>query len=248
MLNQTLSKKMGIPTWLRQGNPLVQHHLRQPALRHFRHLMFGSSIGLFALFGGLSLPMLYLLLSLVILIQLAAGTAERVYRAQEVHTWDLMRVAPFSRREVLLSTWAAGIWQLNRTWTVPLYWVLHGLVILGVMVFGLWLGEIPMRQAGLVLLGGTLLIALQPFIAMYFSGMIGLLCASLFGDKIISLATAGLVVLCYWAFWIGGILLLAASDLDQIEAAQIVGIISLPLLIPLVVGYIAQLVAERKLS
>ncbi len=243
-----LSQKMALPMWLRQGNPLVQHHLRQPALRYFRNLMFGSSIGLFALFGGLSLPMLYLLLSLVILLQLAAGTAERVYRAQEVHTWDLMRVAPFSRREVLLSTWAAGIWQLNRTWTVPLYWVLHGLVIMGVMVFGLWLGEIPMRQAGLVLLGGTLLIALQPFIAMYFSGMIGLLCASLFGDRIMSLAIAGLVVLFYWAFWIGGILLLAAADLDEIEAVQIVGIISLPLLIPLGAGYIAQRVAEAKLA
>lgn len=248
MFNQTLSKKMGIPSWLQQGNPLIQHHLRQPALRHFRHLMFGSSIGLFALFGGLSLPMLYLLLSLVIFIQLATGTAERVYRAQEVHTWDLMRVAPFSRREVLLSTWAAGIWQLNRTWTVPLYWVLHGLVILGVMVFGLWVGEVPMRQAGLVVLGGTLLIALQPFIAMYFSGMIGLMCASLFGDRILSLATAGLVVLLYWSFCIGGLLLLAASDLDQIGAVQIVGIVSLPLLIPLVVGCIAQYVAERKLS
>jgi hypothetical protein len=129
-----------------------------------------------------------------------------------------------------------------------LYWVLHGLVILGVMVFGLWLGEIPMRQAGLVLVGGTLLIALQPFIAMYFSGMIGLMCASIFGDRAVSLAIAGLVVLCYWGFWIGGILLLAASDLDQIEAVQIVGFISLPLLIPLAMGYSAQLVAERKLS
>jgi hypothetical protein len=248
MINQILSKKMGVPMWLRQGNPLVQHHLRQPALRHFRHLMFGSSIGLFALFGGLSLPMLYLLLSLVIFIQLAAGTAERVYRAQEVHTWDLMRVAPFSRREVLLSTWAVGIWQLNRTWTVALYWVLHGLVILGVMIFGLWMGEIPMRQAGLVLLGGTLLIAFQPFFAMYFSGMVGLMCASVFGDRVVSLATAGMVVLFYWAFCIVGLLLLAASDLEKIEPIQILVIVSLPLLTPLVVGYFAQLVAEHKLS
>lgn len=248
MFTQLLSKKAWLPAALRQGHPLVQHHLRQPALRHFRNLMFGSSIGLFALFGGLSLPMLYLLLSLVILMQLAMGTAERIYKAQEVHTWDLMRVAPFSRREVLLSIWAAGVWQLNRTWTVPLYWVLHGLVILGVMIFGLWLGEIPMQQAGLVLLGGTLLIALQPFIEMYFSGMIGLLCASLFGDRILSLAAAGLVVLCYWSLWIGGLVLLALSDLEQIETGQVVGIISLPLLLPLAIGYFAQRVAERKLS
>ncbi len=247
-MNQLFFQKTGLPRWLRQGNPLVQHHLRQPALRYFRNLMFGSSIGLFALFGGLSLPMLYLLLSLVIFIQLAIGTAQRIYHAQEVHTWDLMRVAPFSRREVLLSTWAAGIWQLNRTWTVPLYWVLHALVMLGVMIFGLWMGEIPIEQAGLVLLGGTLLIALQPVIAMYFSGMVGLLCASLFGDRAVSLAVAGLVVLGYWSFCIGGVLLLAAADLDDIEAAQIIGIISLPLLLPLAAGYVAQCIAERKLT
>jgi len=237
-----------LPAPLRQSHPLVQQHLRQPALRHFRHLIFGSSIGLFMLFGGLSLPILYLLLSLVIFVQLATGTAERVYHAQQVRTWDLIRVTPYSRRDVLLSTWAAGIWQLNRTWTIPLYWVLHGLMILGVIVFGVWLGEIPIGQATAVLLGGTLLIAFQPFVEMYFSGMIGLLCASLFDDRVISLAAAGLVVLCYWSLWIGGILLLTAIDLERLGTVQLAGILMLPLLLPFIVGYMAQRVAEARLA
>jgi len=247
MLQHYLFSNNWIPAALRQGHPLVQHHLRQPALRHFRHLIFGSSIGLFVIFGGLSLPMLYLLLSLVILIQLAAGTAGRIHRAQAIHTWDLIRVAPFSRRDVLLSTWAAGVWQLTRTWTIPLYWLLHGFVILAVMVFGLWMGEIQVGQAGIIMFGGTLLIALQPFTQMYFSGMIGLLCASLFSDRQLALVAAGLVVLCYWALSLGGVLLLAAADLEQLGTGQLAGALSLPLLLPLVIGYSAQRVAERKL-
>jgi len=248
MFKQILFTHRALPPPLRQSHPLVQHHLRQPALRHFRHLIFGSSIGLFMLFGGLSLPMLYLLLSLVIFVQLATGTAQRVYRAQEVHTWDLIRVTPYSRRDVLLSTWAAGIWQLNRAWTIPLYWVLHGLVILGVIVFGLWLGEIPISQATAVVLGGTLLIAFQPFVEMYFSGMVGLLCASLFDDRALSLAAAGLLVLAYWSLWLGGILLLTAIDLSRLETAQLVGILTLPLLLPSIMGYAAQRIAEKRLT
>jgi hypothetical protein len=248
MLKTLFFSNYTLPAPLRQGHPLVQHHLRQPALRHFRQLIFGSSIGMFMLFGGLSLPVLYLLLSLVIFIQLAAGTAERVYRAQEVRTWDLIRLTPYSRREVLLSTWAAGIWQLNRTWTIPLYWVLHAFVILGVIVFGLWVGEIPVQQATGVVLGGTLLIAFQPFVEMYFSGMVGLLCASLFDDKLISLAAAGLIVLGYWALWIGGVVLLSAIDLAGFGTAQLVSILLLPLLLPCIVGYVAQRVAERRLA
>src|SRR5262249_10166493 len=131
-----------IPASLRLRHPLVQHHLRKPVQPYFRFVVLIGSGLLFMLFGGLSLPMLYLFLSLLIFIQLAAGTAERIYRSQEVCTWDLIRVAPFSRRDVLLSTWAAGVWQLNRIWIVSVYWVLHGLVILGVMIFGLWFGEI----------------------------------------------------------------------------------------------------------
>jgi hypothetical protein len=237
-----------IPLSLRLGHPLVQHHLRQPVQPYFRFLILIGSGVLFLLFGGLSLPMLYLLLSLLILIQLAAGTAERVYRAQEVHTWDLIRVAPFSRRDILLSMWAAGVWQLNRIWMVSVYWVLHGFVILGVIIFGLWFGEIPSGQALLVIFSGTLFIALQPLVEIYFSGMVGLMCASLFHDRTLSLAVAGFCALCYWSIWIASILLLDAADLKQLSTTQMGALLSLPLLLPLLVGYAAQRYAERKLS
>ena len=237
-----------IPSPLRLGHPLVQHHLRQPVQPYFRYLILIVSGIMFLLFGGLSLPMLYLFLSLLIFIQLAAGTAERVHRAQEIRTWDLIRVAPFSRRDVLLSTWAAGVWQLNRIWIVSVYWILHGLVILGVIIFGLWFGEIPSNHALLVIVSGTLLIALQPLVEIYFSGMVGLLCASLFDDRTLSLASAGFCALCYWGIWIAGILILSAADLKLLTPTQMGALLSLPLLLPLLVGYGAQRFAEKKLS
>src|SRR6266496_5537235 len=172
-----------IPFSLRLGHPLVQHHLRQPVHPYFRFLILIGSGILFLLFGSLSLPILYLFLSLLIFIQLAAGTAERVYHTQQLRIWDLIRVAPVARRDILLSIWAAGVWQLNRIWIVSVYWVLHGLVILGVIIFGLWFGEIPPGHALLVIVSGTLLIALQPLVEIYFSGMVGLLCASLIDDR-----------------------------------------------------------------
>lgn len=233
---------------LRIEHPLVQHYLRQPVQPYFRYLILIGSGVLFFMFGGLSLPILYLFLSLLIFIQLAAGTAERVYRTQEVHTWDLIRVAPFSRRDVLLSMWAAGVWQLNRIWMVSVYWVLHGLVILGVIIFGLWFGEIPNTHALLVIFSGTLLIALQPLVEIYFSGMVGLLCASLFNDRNLSLALAGFCAICYWAIWVAGILILSAADLKQLSTIQMSAILSLPLLLPLLAGYGAQRFAEKKLS
>ena len=95
---------------------------------------------------------------------------------------------------------------------------------------------------------GTLLIALQPLVEIYFSGMVGLLCASLFGDRILSLALAGFFVLCYWAIWIAGILVLSAADLDRLTPTQMAALMSLPLLLPLLVGYGAQRFAEKKLS
>lgn len=243
-----LHSRNWIPDSLRFGHPLVQHHLRKPVQPYFRFLVLIGSGVLFMLFGGLSLPILYLFLSLLIFIQLAAGTAERVYRSQEVRTWDLIRVAPFSRRDVLLSTWAAGVWQLNRIWIVSLYWILHGVVILGVMIFGLWFGEIPSDHALMVIFSGTLLIALQPMVELYFSGMMGLLCASLFDDRTLSLALAGFFVLCYWAIWIAGMLLLSAADLKYLTHIQMAALLSLPILLPLLVGYGAQRLAEKKLS
>jgi hypothetical protein len=237
-----------IPLSLRMEHPLVQHHLRQPVQPYFRFLVLIGSGILFLMFGGLSLPILYLFLSLLIFIQLAAGTAERVYRAQQVHTWDLIRVAPFPRRDILLSMWAAGVWQLNRIWIVSVYWILHGLVILGVIIFGLWFGEIPSNHAILVIFSGTLLIALQPLVEIYFSGMVGLLCASLIDDRTLSLALAGFCALCYWGIWIVSILILSAADLKQLTSTQMAALLSLPLLLPLLAGYGAQRLAEKKLS
>ncbi len=248
MLNQSFNTHRWTFTLPRHDHPLVQHYLRRGALRHFKPLVFGCSVVLLLLLGGLGLPVLYLLLSLLILVQTATGTAERIYHTQEIRTWDLLRATPYSGRDILLSAWAAGVWQLRRTWTMPVYRLLHALVIVGALVFGLWMEEIPAAHWSLALLGATLLIAAQPAIELYFSGMIGLLCASLIADRALSLGAAGLVMIGYWMVWLGGAALLLAADLDRITSSGVAAIFALPLLLPLLVGYAAQRIAERRLS
>jgi hypothetical protein len=226
-----------LPDWMRRDHPLVQRHLGKPLLVGMNQVLFGTTFVLFLLFGGLSLPMLYLLLSLILLIQLAAGTVGKIYDERERCTWDLIRVAPFSRREVLLSTWAASMWQLNRTWLMPFYRLMQGIVIIGLIVFGLWLGNIPTHLSLLALVGGTLLIAIQPFVDVYFGGMVGLLAANVIGGRTSAQATAIGMVVFYWTIWMALISALIFADFNDLTAAQIVSVIGVCLLLPAGLGF-----------
>jgi hypothetical protein len=232
-----------LPFWLRNDHPIVRRHLRKPLLGGLNQMIFGSTFGLFLLFGGLSLPMMYLLFSLIVLVQLASGTAGKIYDERERHTWDLIRAAPFTRREVLLSTWAAGIWQIDRTWLMPFYRLLQAIVVVGLLVFGLWLGDIPGHLYLPLLVSGTLLIVLQPLVDMYFGGMIGLLMANLVQGRAIAQAAAACVTLVYWVSWIALSFVVVFSDLTQLTIAQVFLVVSFPLLLPMILGYVAFRVA-----
>jgi hypothetical protein len=226
-----------LPDWMRRDHPLVQRQLRKPLLVGMNQVMFGTTFVLLLLFGGLSLPMLYLLFSLILLIQLAAGTVGKIYDDRERRTWDLIRVAPFSRRELLLSTWAASMWQLNRTWLMPFYRLMQGIVIIGLLVFGLWLGNIPAHLSLLALVGGTLLIAIQPFVDVYFGGMVGLLAANVITGRTGAQATAIGLVLFYWTIWMALISALIFADFKDLTAVHIVTVIGVCLMLPTSLGY-----------
>jgi hypothetical protein len=231
-----------LPLWLRNDHPIVRRHLRKPLLGGLNQMIFGGTFSLFLLFGGLSLPMMYLLFSLIVLVQLAAGTAGKIYDERERHTWDLIRAAPFSRREVLLCTWAAGIWQIDRTWVMPFYRLLQAIVVVGLLVFGL-MGDIPAHLSLPLLAGGTLLITLQPLVDMYFGGMVGLLTANVIQGRAIAQAAAVCVTLVYWGAWIALSAAVVFSDLTQLTLAQVFLVVSFPLLLPTIVGYAAFRVA-----
>jgi hypothetical protein len=233
-----------LPNWMHRDHPIVQRHLRKPLLGGINQVIFGTTFVLFLLFGGLSLPMMYFLFSLIVLIQLAAGTVGKIHDERERHTWDLIRVAPFSRREVLLSTWAASLWQLNHTWLMPFYRLMQGIIIIGLMVFGLWLGNIPERLSLVVLVGGTLLIALQPFADMYFGGMVGLLSANLIAGRSSAQAAAIGMVLFYWGIWIALTSALVFADFSELTILHIIVLIGLCLLLPMTLGYGAFRLAQ----
>jgi hypothetical protein len=222
---------------MRRDHPLVLRHLRKPLLPGVNQIIFGTTFVLFLMFGGLSLPALYLLFSLLVLIQLAAGTVGKIYDERERFTWDLIRVTPYSRREVLLGTWAAGMWQLNHTWLMPFYRLMQGIVIVGLIVFGLWFGNIPAHLALPMLVGGTLLIALQPMVDMYFGGMVGVLAANLLKERSGAQAAAIVTVLVYWGMWIALTSALILSDLDALTTLHLGGVVVLCLLLPVALGY-----------
>jgi hypothetical protein len=239
------TRRFSLPLYLRRDHPLVALHLRYTAVRSLKTVVFGSSIGLFLAFGGLSLPMLYFLLSLIIVIQLSAGTAYTIRRAQTAGMWDLICTAPFSGRELLLSAWGAGLCQVRQSWMMPIYRLLHGLVIIAAVVTLIWTAELTPTPAFILVIGGTLLIALQPYADMYLSGMAGLLCASAIRDRAWAIMVAGLVTLLYWSGWVGAVLLVIVARPEKITAGQIAFGVSLPLLIPVCLGYLAQRIAEH---
>ncbi len=233
-----------LPVWMRRDHPLVQRHLRKPLSRSMNQVLFGTTFVLFLLFGGLSLPALYLLLSVIVLVQLAAGTVGKIHDERERFTWDLIRATPYSRREVLLGMWAAGMWQINHTWLMPFYRLMQGIVIIGLMVFGLWFGNIPAQLALPLLVGGTMLIALQPIVDMYFGGMIGLLAANVMKARIGAQGAAVAIVLLYWSMWIALTSALVLSDFNDLTSLHLAGVVGLCLLLPLTLGYGAFRLAE----
>jgi hypothetical protein len=158
---------------------------------------------------------------------------------------DLLNLTLLSRREILLSTWASGIWQLRQSWLMPLYRLSHGLMLIGVLVFTITFGEIPADKGLLVVLGVTSLIAFQPYAELYFTGMVGLLCASYIRDRFGALAVTAIIALVYWVLWIGAALLIAFSGLKTLQNSQIALVFALPLLLPTLIGFAAQRLTER---
>lgn len=243
MLLRFLSPRW-LPVWMRRDHPIVQRYIRQPFTQNINPVIFGTTFVLFVLFGGLGLPLLYLLFSLVMLVQLAVGTVGKIYDERERFTWDLIRVTPFSRREMLLCTWAASVWQMNSTWLMPFYRVTQGMVIVGLLVLGLWLGHIPAHLSLAFLVGSTLLITLQPVVDIYFGGMVGLLAANVVRERMGAQMAAITAVMLYWGMWIALVSALVFSDLNDLTSLHLGAIFGLCLLLPLTLGYGALRLAE----
>jgi hypothetical protein len=236
-----------LPSWLRRSHPIVRRYLRQPVSVRFQALLLTLCAVVFFLFGGLSLPVLYGLFSLIILTQVTISSADKIYSERKASTWDLMRLAPFTRRELLLSLWAASMWQINRTWMMIVYRLLHGAVIVGLMVSSLIFAEIPSAQTLPLLLSGTLLIAAQPFTEMYFSGMVGLAGANHVKDQASARSLAVGVVIVYWLSYVGAILAFLVLQQMRLTGTQMIGLFLLPLLLPIALGYAALRIAESAL-
>jgi hypothetical protein len=233
------------PAYLRQGHPLVQRYLQGAGMNLYKPFIFGSSLILLLLFGGFGLPMLYFLLSLVLLVHLAAGTAYRIHHAREAGQWDLIRATPLSRREVLLSTWAAGVWQLRATWLLPLYRLLQAMILIGVLVLRLWVTEVPTNQATVLVLAVAVLIALKPSLDLYFSGMVGLMCAQLLPRSALAALFAGAAALLYWSAWLGGGLYAMTARPETLSFQNMSMILLALMVLPLVFGAVAQHTAEN---
>lgn len=245
---ERLLNERWLPGWMRPTHPLVRHALHKRPSGELRYVVFGSAIGLFMLFGGLSLPILYLFLWLGILVQQAVAMAGRLHEAQVKHTWNMLRVTPFSARELLLTAWAGSFWQLNQSWVMSLYRLLQGMAVIGLMVFGLWFADFPAEQSALVLLAGLVAITFQPIVEVYLSGMIGLLCAGLLRRQIGALALAVLLVLGYWCACLGIVVWAVFADTDGLGLAQLLTALTLPSLLPLALGYSLQRLLEGKLG
>lgn len=224
------------PPWSRRSHPIVQRYLRQAISPHFNLLIVISVIILFLLFGSLSLPMLYFLFSLMVLMNLAVGTANKMLLERSSLTWDLMRAAPFSQSEILLSLWSASLWQLRQTWVISMYRFLQGMLVVGAMVFGLWFAEIPPSQWPVILVTGTVIIIAQPYAEMYYSGMVGLLAASVIRDRTNALLATIVAVLFYWLGWISLVGVLVFSGLNALTLLHLALAFTIPLAVPLALG------------
>lgn len=237
-----------LPAWMRPSHPLVRYHLHKSLPDGMHYVVFGSTIGLFLLFGGLSLPVLYLFIWLVILIQQAVTMALRLHDAQIKQNWDLLRLTPFSPREVLLTTWAGSFWQMHQSWVMRLYRLLQGIAVIGLIVYGLWMAEFPMQQAVLVLTAGVGAILLQPIVEVYCSGMIGLLCARLFPHQAGAVGLAAAAMLLYWCACVLFVLVVIFTDKDGLSLWQLLIVLMLPSLLPAGLGYVTLRLLENKIE
>lgn len=233
------------PVWARADHPIVQRHLRKPFTNRYNYAILGVVFSLFLLFGGLSLPLMYLLFSLTVLLHISVGTADKIQSERESFTWDLVRSAPFTPGEILLSIWASSIFQLNRSWIMWIYRLLQGLLVVGLMVFSMWFGEIPSQHWLILLICGTLVIFLQPFADMYFSGMAGLLSAHLLRDRVTAQGVAIGAVVIYWLSWLGLVALILLSNMEHVTAVQVTLVLLLPLFLPMFIGYAAYRIARK---
>src|SRR5690606_29215282 len=107
--------------------------------------------------------------------------------------------------------------------------------------------EVPISQTLPVLFSGTLLIIVQPFAEMYFSGMVGLAGANHLRDQGNALGFAVGAVMLYWLVYMGGILVVLLSQQMRLTAPQLTLLFLTPTLLPLVLGYCAFRVAEAPL-
>lgn len=247
MIAKLLLLSFGFVPQKGQDHPLAGYYRRQADGRNFKPVIVGSSLGAFLLFGSLSLPFLYLLISLVIAIYLSAGTAWRIHSARSAQVWDLVCVSPLAPRDILLTTWLAGVGQLRQTHLLILYRLLHAFILIGILILSILFGEMSPEQGLIAVIGGTLLMIFQPAVEMYFSGMIGLLCANRIRDRAVSVGIAGLTIISYWIVYVAGVLLVAFSDLKHLQAVTLLVFFTLLLIIPLVIGRAAQHMAEKAL-
>ena len=238
---------IAFPHWLRRSHPIVRRYLRQPAPSYFQLLIFILAVGVFLVLGGLSLPVLYFLFSLLVLLQVATSSANKIYRERRAATWDLMRLAPLSSRELLLSVWAASLWQLSRTWAMIVYRLLHALMTIGVIIFNLVFTEFPTGHTLAILFSGTILIVAQPFAEMYFSGMVGLAGANRLRDQSSTHGLVIAIVIVYWISYTAMIFALLLVQQAQPTTTQLLSIFVLPILLPVLLGAIAQVIAESSM-
>lgn len=230
--------------WLRRDHPIVERYLRRPQPRRLQALIAASASVLVLVLGSLSLPVIYLMFSLLLLAQMTVSTVEK---AHEAATWDLIRLTPLARREVLLSLWAASLWQLQRTWIMRIYQLLHGMMMIGILVNSIVSTEIAPDAALALILTTTLFIAGQPYVAMYFSGMTSLAIANRLRQRENAHGLALGLMLVYWLASVSSVLALVYPYSSSLAGSRLNQLLLVPLLLPLVLGWCALLLAKRSL-
>jgi hypothetical protein len=236
------------PAWLRRDHPVVERYLRRPQSSRFQILVYFFTFGLFFLLGGLSLPVLYALFSLVMLLQMTTSTVDKLHHERQAYTWDLVRLTPFSGRELLLSLWAASLWQLQRTWMMLIYQLLHGVVIIGIMVHTLVFTNPTTNQALFLLVMGTFFIVFQPYVVMYFSGMLSLAIANRVQERSSAQGFAISITVLYWLAYVGSSLVFIVFEDLRLTGGQLANVLLIPLLIPVCLGWFALHITESSLS
>lgn len=225
-------------------HPIIRRYLRHQILNRFYYLVLLMAVGLFLLLGGLSVPVLYCLFSLIVLLHISVSTTDKIYTERESFTWELMRVTPLTSRELLLSLWAASVWQLNRTWMMIAYRVSHAMIVVGLIVFSLLFADLPTEHWLPVLVSGTLVIVLQPYCEMYFSGMIAIAGASRLQERSSALGLAITATTTYWLIYIGLVLGMFVVYGFELTAPQLLLIFFLPTFVPVILGFFALRLAE----